>query len=1136
MKYDPKKIEAKWQRNWAKSRIYEAKDFSNKPKWYSLVEFPYPSGEGLHTGHIRSNTAMDIISRKRRMEGFNVLYPMGWDAFGLPTENYAIKTGVHPAKVTKKNTDTFRRQLKSLGFSFDWTREINTTDPAYYKWTQWIFLQLFQKGLAYKQKSLINWCPSCKIGLANEEVVGGNCERCGTPVIKKEKEQWMLAITKYADRLDKDLDLVDYLPEIKTQQRNWIGRSEGAEIGFALNTKHHYVLLHGYTATPKSNFRPWLKKELEKRGHSVEVPTMPNTKDPNVAEQVEYVLTHCHFDDNTILLGHSLGSVVAIKVAERLKKPLLRLILVAGFMQPKFKDHSRPFEKNFDWTFDTAKIKKNVGQVLLLRASNDSAVPQERSEYIKQQIGGTIYDFQAEDNHACGRQEPFILDKCLDKIEVFTTRVDTLFGVTYVVLAPEHPLVEELLPVTKNKQAVKNYIKKTLSETDTERLAENKEKTGVKLEGIKAINPANGEEVPIFIADYVLASYGTGAVMAVPAHDERDWEFAKKYKLPIREVILAHCGSPMRDGFKIVKREHADCYVRNPKNGKFICLEWNEKYGWVTPVGGGIEGGEDMIEAGKREIKEESGYLNVKFIRKIGECFGSGFATHKNENRFSHVTALLFELENEERVEIDQKELDNHVMVWKDESEVANFLNISSAKYLWSLYLKEPKAYVDEGILINSGQFNGMENEKAKKAIVKFVGGKFVIKYKLRDWIFSRQRYWGEPIPLVYCEKDGWVSVPEKDLPIKLPKVKNYQPTDTGESPLAHIDKWVKTKCPKCGRSARRETDTMPNWAGSSWYFLRYCDPHNNKEFASMKKLEYWMGRAGLPRSEFHSATGVDWYNGGMEHVTLHLLYSRFWNKFLFDLGLVPYSEPYQKRTAHGMILGEGGIKMSKSKGNVVNPDVTVKLYGADSLRVYEMFMGPFDQSIAWDTKSIIGSRRFLDKVWNLAVKVKKGGGDEDLEVSLNKLIKKVGEDIESMSFNTAISAMMIFINEAEKRAEVPTEIWENFLKILAPFAPHLAEELWSGLGHLPRRQAGKKSIHLERWPKVDENKIKDRMLKIIIQVNGKVRDEMTAEPSWNEAKIKKTALVREMVCKWVGDKEVKKVIYVTGKLINIVI
>lgn len=765
--YNHQKIEKKWQKIWENKKIYQALTNSKKKKFYGLIEFPYPSGSGLHVGHIRSNTAMDIISRKRRMEGFNVLYPIGWDAFGLPTENYAIKTGIHPIKVTKQNTDTFRKQLKSLGFSFDWSREINTTDPAYYKWTQWIFIKFFEKGLAYKQKSEINWCPSCKIGLANEEVIQGNCERCGGPTEKREKEQWMLAITKYADRLDKDLDGVDFLEKIKIQQRNWIGRSQGSEIEFCIK---------------------------------------------------------------------------------------------------------------------------------------DSK----------------------------------------EKIKVFTTRADTILGATYVVLAPEHSIIQDIKPQIKNWQEVSEYLEKSKNKSEIERTAENKEKTGVEIKGIRAINPATKEEIPVWVSDYVLVNYGTGAIMAVPEHDERDRDFAKKFKLPIIETRL-----------------------------------------------------------------------------------------------------------------VDAKE------------------------------------------------------------ITKKLKGKLVSKYKLRDWVFSRQRYWGEPIPLVNCGKCGWVAVPEKDLPVELPKVKSYTPTDTGESPLAGIQSWVNTKCPECNGPAKRETDTMPNWAGSSWYYLRYTDSKNKKEFASKGALNYF--------------TPVDWYNGGMEHTTLHLLYSRFWHKFLYDLGLVPTSEPYSKRTSHGMILAEGGQKMSKSKGNTVNPDDLVKIFGADTIRLYEMFMGPFDQMVAWSTDSMVGPRRFLERVWSLGLRDFTKNTNKEVERILHQTIQKVQSDVEKMSFNTAVSSMMILISEMEKVENLSASSYKKFLQLLAPFAPHISEEIWENLGE-------KKSIHLSKWPEFDPKLIVDSEFKIIVQVNGKVRADMVVSTDVSEADIESMALANPNVQKFMDGKKARKIIHVKGRLVNIVV
>ncbi|MBU1906865.1 leucine--tRNA ligase [Patescibacteria group bacterium] len=793
-RYNHLEVEPKWQKFWEDKNFYQAEDGSKKPKFYCLIEFPYPSGAGLHVGHPRSNTALDIVARKRRMEGYNVLYPIGWDAFGLPTENYAIKTGVHPREATEKNIATFKRQLKSLGFSFDWSREINTTDPAYYKWTQWQFIQFFKAGLAYKEKMPINWCVSCKIGLANEEVVDGKCERCGGEVEKREKEQWMIAITKYADRLLEDLKDVDYLPKIKTQQENWIGRSEGAEV-----------------------------------------------------------------------------------------------------------------------------------------------------------------DFEIEG----------------EKVTVFTTRPDTLFGATFFVLAPEHPLVEKIV-TDDQKKAVAKYVKQAAGKSDLERGELQKEKTGV-FTGAFAVNPVNGEKIPVWIADYVMMGYGTGAIMAVPAHDERDYEFATKYKLPIVEVI----------------------------------------------AGG--------------DIKKE--------------------------------------------------------------------------------------AYAGDGQAVNSDFLDGLDKEAAKKKMIEWLKkkklGKAAINYKLRDWVFSRQRYWGEPIPLVHCEKCGWVAVPDEDLPVELPDVKKYEPTDTGESPLAAITDWVNTKCPECGAAAKRETDTMPNWAGSSWYFLRYIDPKNDKQFATSDKLKYWMP--------------VDWYNGGMEHTTLHLLYSRFWNKFLFDQKLVPTSEPYAKRTSHGLVLAEDGRKMSKSLGNVVNPDEVVEQYGADTLRVYEMFMGQFSEPTPWSTKGVVGVRRFLEKVWNLQDDLADDIKNDELNHLLHKTIKKVGSDIEDMKYNTAVSAMMIFVNEIQKAGVCSKEIYDGLLILLSPFAPHIAEELWERTGH-------GNSITLQPWPEYDMELARDELVELPVQINGKLRATIEVSPDLSEDEIKERALADTNVQKHLEGTKVKKMIYVPGRMINFVV
>jgi len=802
-KYKPDRIEKKWQKIWEEKECFKASDRSKKPKYYVLVEFPYPSGDGLHVGHCRSYVALDVLAKKKRMDGFNVLFPMGWDAFGLPTENHAIKTGIHPSIATKKNTDNFKRQQKSLGLSFDWSREINTTDPDYYKWTQWIFVQMFKKGLAYKTKMPINWCTCCKIGLANEEVVDCSCERCGGEVIAKEKEQWMLKITDYAERLLVDLDKVDYPDRVKISQKEWIGRSEGIEIKFPVH-------------------------------------------------------------------NHQLS------------------------------------------------------------------------------------------------------------IDVFTTRIDTLFGCTYIVLAPEHPLIERLKHKIKNYSQVEKYVERSKNKAERDRLAEDKEKTGIELRGIKATNPVNNRKIPIFVGDYVLMGYGTGAIMSVPCHDQRDFDFARKYNLPMLEVIIPY-----------------------------------------------------------RSKKEPSLILT--------------------NGRFK-------------------------------------------------------KAYEEEGLLVNSGRFSGMKSEEAGERITEWLNNKGLaekkVNYKLRDWIFSRQRYWGEPIPMTNCSKCGWQPVPEKDLPVELPKISNYKPTSKGEPPLAKNKSWVNVKCPKCNGPAKRETDVMPNWAGSNWYYLRYCDSKNDKKLADFKKIKYWMP--------------VDWYNGGMEHTTLHLLYSRFVYKFLYDIKAVPDQEPYKKRTSHGMILGQGGIKMSKSKGNVINPDKVVKEQGADTLRVYEMFMGPFEQAIPWDTKGLKGSKRFLEKVWRFQDMI--SDKDNVSQILINQTIKKVSQDIEELKFNTAISSLMVLANKIDK--EISKETYSTLLILLFPFASHISEELW--------QRAGFKGMCSEQeWPKYKS--IKEKKTNLIVQVNGKVRDKIEIDSGLSQKKAEKIAKT-DKIKKHIKGKKIKKIIFVKDKIINFVI
>lgn len=800
MAYDFKTVEKKWQKKWEETGVFHAKQDYTLPKFYCLVEFPYPSGQGLHVGHPRSYTALDVVARKKRLQGYNVLYPMGWDAFGLPTENFAIKNHVHPAEVTKKNVAHFKEQLQSLGFSFDWSREINTTDPKYYKWTQWIFLQLFKKGLAYKKEMAVNWCTSCKCVLANEEVVNGVCERCGSEVVRKVKSQWMLKITEYAQRLIDDLDDLDFIDRVKIQQKNWIGRSTGAEVDFTATTG--------------------------------------------------------------------------------------------------------------------------------------------------------------------------------DTLTVYTTRPDTLFGATYMVVSPEHPYIEKWADILENMDEIRAYQAEAARKSDFERTEVNKDKTGVMLKGVKAINPVNGEEIPIFISDYVLVSYGTGAIMAVPAHDTRDWEFAKKFGIPMVEVVK---------GGDIEKEAFTDCA---------------------------------------------------------------------------------------------------------------------------------------SGVMVNSGFLTGMSVDEAKEAIKKWLEengkGKTKVNFKLRDWVFSRQRYWGEPIPLVNCEKCGWVAIPEDQLPLELPNVDSYEPTENGESPLAPMTEWVNTTCPCCGGPAKRETDTMPQWAGSSWYFLRYCDPHNDEALASKEALEYW--------------TPVDWYNGGMEHTTLHLLYSRFWHKFLYDIGVVPTKEPYQKRTSHGMILGENGEKMSKSRGNVVNPDDIVNEYGADTMRLYEMFIGDFEKAAPWNSASIKGCRRFVERVWNLQDIVSDENGiREKLEASFHKTIKKVTEDIDNLKANTAIAALMSLLNEIYDSGSITKDEYKIFTLLLNPFAPHVTEEIWEVMSF-----GG--TVTDQKWPEYDEEKCKENSIEIVAQINGKVRTKLVVPADISAEDAVALAKEDEKIKEATEGKTIVKELYVKGRLVNIVV
>jgi len=1145
MKYDFNKIEAKWQKEWLKKKTYEPDIKKAKRPFYNLMMFPYPSAEGLHVGNAYAFIGADIHGRFKRMRGEDVLEPIGLDGFGIHSENYALKIDAHPMKQAKVSEKRFYKQLASLGNGFSWDEKLETYDPAYYKWTQWIFTQLFKKGLAYRKKQPVNWCTSCKTVLADEQVIAGKCERCSTVIIKKDLEQWFFKITDYAERLLNNIyppagGGLDWSEKVKIAQRNWIGRSEGAEIDFEVKTKEkpNFVLLYGYGGSPKDDFFPWLEKEIEKRGYEVQMPALPHSdkSKANEKDDMEVFWKKVKLNKNTVIVAHSLGSIVALKALEKLKHPVRKVVFAGGFFEPKFKDKERPFSKTFSWKFNFEKIKKNAGNIVVLHDINDPVIPHDQAVKLSNALNGKLVEVSAGASHFNSAKEPSILEYTLDSIRIFTTRPDTLFGATYMVLAPEHPLIQNLESRIQNPAEVKKYVNKAKKKSDEERIEEGKEKTGVELKGIKAINPVNGKEIPVWVADYVLTGYGTGAIMAVPAHDERDFEFAKKYKLPVIQVVAPYFHDnegkdAVRNDKKTIERKTAYAFLLDRKNNRYLCLDW-EKFGWHSGIIGGVENDEDYIAAAKREIAEETGYKDIKFVKYLGgEAHSHFFAHHKDVNRYAIGRGMLFELAGDKKTDISEEDLKNHKPVWIEAAKMKGWLNLANFKYMWQILEEGKECFTDYGVAMNSDKFNGLGSENAKWKIAEFAGGKRKTQFRLRDWLISRQRYWGPPIPMIYCEKcavdgkgereemPGWYSVPENKLPVKLPFVKEFRPTGTGKSPLATVKSFYETKCPKCGAKARRETDVSDTFLDSAWYFLRYPNVKYSKASLDKTTTKKW-----LP---------VDMYIGGAEHSVLHLLYSRFITMFFKDCGLIDFEEPFTKFRAHGLLIKEG-MKMSKSKGNVVNPDEYVKNFGADTLRMYLMFLAPFEYGGDFRDAGIMGIKRFLERVWKMGTAssfAKSGTDNKKIKQVLHATIKKVTEDIGELRYNTAISALMILLNEFEAdKKNVTKSDFENFVKLISPFAPHISEEIWRNAFK------NKKSIHLEKWPEYDKNLIKSETFTLVIQVNGKVRDSMEVQAGIGREEAEKLALNREKIKNIIKSAGAKKVIYVPGRLVNIVV
>jgi leucyl-tRNA synthetase len=1076
--YDHITIEKKWQDEWEKSGIYNVADsVDGKENFYTLTEFTYPSGN-LHVGHWYAFSVPDIFARYKRMQGFNVLYPTGFDAFGLPAENAAIKLGADPKVLTYEQMDRMRTQIKSMGGMFDWSREVVTCDPEYYKWTQWMFNQFLKNDLAYRAVTKVNWCPKDQTVLANEQVTDGKCERCGTDVVQKDQEQWMLRITKYADRLIDDLDNLDWPNAIKESQKNWIGRSEGSEIEFKIRTSTNPspTLPQGKGAAPKyvtSDVQSYAKlhdKAVEMR------------ENPTEAEEKMWNLLKTDKLGFHFRRQHIIGSFIVDFVC--LEKMIV--IEIDGDIHDQLKERDK----------ERTQILESEG-FNVIRFSNDEVF--KNSDQVIKRIQEEL------------ERKVLPLGEDLGGVSVFTTRADTLFGVTYVVLAPEHSLVASLLDQAENADEIRAYINETKKKSELDR-QQSKDKTGVELKGVSVINPANGEEVPVWIADYVLAGYGTGAVMAVPAHDERDFEFAKKYNLPIKEVIsnlwVLNGENAEQENTETINRKVVDAIIKD-KEGNFYFISENDR---VHFVGGGIDEGEDELIALRREVTEETGFTDFEVFKKISPYLTvRGFRHGKNKNQRSLGCAYEVVLNSLKKID-SEIEQGRHELVILKKEEVLKNISWDHHRYLFERYLQSETAFLEKGVLFNSGNFDGLTSDEAKKKITEFVGGKLVSTYRLRDWGISRQRYWGCPIPIVYDPEGKAHPVPDEHLPWILPTDVDHTPD--GTAPLARSKELLERTEKIFGKGWRPEVETMDTFVDSSWYFYRYLDSKNNAEFASMDAMNKWMP--------------VDMYMGGAEHTTMHVLYSRFWTKALQDLGLVKDSEAYKIRRNRGLILGPDGNKMSKSKGNVINPDEIVELLGADTVRMYLAFMGPYGVTVnyPWDPNGVVGVRRFLERVWKLQEKIGQGGTEQKL---LHKTIKGITEDVEEFKFNTAISKMMILINAWEKESSVSSEDYKILLQILAPFAPHITDELWSELGE-------KNSIHLSQWPTYDAKLVIDDTVTVGIQINGKVRAEIELAKDADQESVREKVLAMDEVKKWVDGNTIKKFIYVPGKIISIVI